>query len=116
LAPGSCSVIALRAVEDRPVLVSTSRHITQGVVDVQAETWDAQSYTLSGTSRLVPGDPYELRIFAPKDAVVAVCRAGDKGALTIKVSQDGRNVRVKFTSATGGTTKWQVVFLKPARS
>ncbi len=116
LAPGSCRVIALRAVEDRPVLVSTSRHITQGVVDVQAEAWDAASNTLSGTSRLVAGDPYELRIYAPKDAVVAVARAGDKGALTIKVSQDGRNVRVKFTSATGGTTKWQVVFFKPARS
>src|SRR5262249_54370891 len=34
----SCRVVALRAAEDHPVLVSTSRHVTQGIVDVTNET------------------------------------------------------------------------------
>jgi hypothetical protein len=115
LAPGSCRVIALRAVEDRPVLVSTSRHITQGVVDVQAEAWDAKSNILSGTSLLVPGDPYELRIFAPGHTAVSAEAAAGSGALATKVSQSGPNVRVKITSTAGGQTKWKVIFKRGLR-
>ncbi len=43
LPPGSCRVLSLRPVSDHPQLLSTSRHITQGMVDVTAETWDAVS-------------------------------------------------------------------------
>ena len=39
--PVSCRILALRACEDHPVLVSTSRHVTQGMVDVESEAWDA---------------------------------------------------------------------------
>jgi len=60
--PGSCRVIAVRAVEAHPVLVSTSRHVTQGMVDVTGEVWDGVRKTLSGTSQVVGGDPYELRV------------------------------------------------------
>jgi len=110
LRPGSCRIIAVRPVSDTPVLVSTSRHITQGVVDVQAEAWDAAANTLSGTSRLVAGDPYELRIYAPKHTVVSAQATAKGAALKAKVTQTGRQVRVKFTSTAGGTTKWKIVF------
>jgi hypothetical protein len=61
----SCRIVAARAAEGRPVLVSTSRHVTQGIVDVKEERWDGQ--TLSGLSEVVAGDPYELRIAGLKD-------------------------------------------------
>jgi hypothetical protein len=54
----------VRADEGHPVVLSSSRHVTQGIVDVLAEKWDAASSTLSGRSRRVAGDPYELRILA----------------------------------------------------
>jgi len=44
------------------VLVSTSRHVTQGIVDVTGETWNAARKTLSGVSQVVGNDPYELRV------------------------------------------------------
>jgi len=62
LPPNSCRVIAVRGVENHPVLVSTSRHVTQGMVDVTGETWDATQNTLSGVSQIIGNDPYELRI------------------------------------------------------
>lgn len=112
---GSCRIIAVRPVEDRPVLVSTSRHITQGVIDVHAEAWDAASKTLSGTSTLVAGDPYELRIYVPKLVVAtAAATVGGKEALTMKVAQKGPQLRVKFTSTTGGKATWKVVFKSDA--
>lgn len=58
----SCRAIAVRAAAGHPVLVSTSRHITQGMVDVKEEKWSSSSRRLSGTSRLVGGDSYQLRI------------------------------------------------------
>lgn len=62
LRPQSCAVLAVRPVLGRPQLISTSRHITQGLVDVTEERWDAKTRTLSGVSHVVANDPYELRI------------------------------------------------------
>jgi hypothetical protein len=62
LRPQSCAVLAVRPVLDRPQLIATSRHITQGLIDVTAERWEAATRTLSGVSETVAGDRYELRI------------------------------------------------------
>ncbi|MDR1963146.1 MAG: alpha-galactosidase, partial [Planctomycetaceae bacterium] len=63
--PGSCLILAVRPVADHPILLSTSQHITQGIVDVIEETWDSETKTLSGVSRVIGGEPYELRIYDP---------------------------------------------------
>ena len=60
--PSSCRVLAVRAAADHPVLVSTSRHVTQGMVDVSGEQWNPSRKSLSGVSQVVGGDPYELRV------------------------------------------------------
>jgi Melibiase len=64
----SCRVIAVRAAEGHPVLVSTSRHVTQGMVDVTNEKWDSSSGTLTGVSQIIGNDPYELRIAGINDS------------------------------------------------
>jgi len=63
----SCRVIAVRAAEGHPVLVSTSRHVTQGMLDVAGEKWDTSTCTLSGLSQVVGDDPYELRVAGIND-------------------------------------------------
>ncbi|MEI7809553.1 MAG: hypothetical protein WCJ07_13830, partial [Verrucomicrobiota bacterium] len=63
LPPTSCKIIAVRAAEGRPVLLGTSRHVTQGIVDVTGEKWSGN--TLSGVSQVIAGDTYELRIRVP---------------------------------------------------
>jgi hypothetical protein len=60
--PTTCRVIAVRGAEGHPVLVSTSRHVTQGIVDVAGEKWNAARKTLSGVSQIVGDDAYELRV------------------------------------------------------
>lgn len=65
LKPAGCVVLAVRPVGDRPMLLSTSQHVTQGVVDVVEENWDPATKTLFGTSRVIAGDDYELRIYDP---------------------------------------------------
>jgi hypothetical protein len=63
----SCRVLALRATTDHPVLVSTSRHVTQGLVDVTEENWSGRRERLSGNSSVIAYDPYELRIAGLND-------------------------------------------------
>ncbi|MDD4873073.1 MAG: alpha-galactosidase, partial [Kiritimatiellae bacterium] len=73
LAPASCAVLSLKPVTDHPQLISTSRHITQGIVDVVEEKWDVKARELSGISKVVAGDDYELRIITA--ASEGACKA-----------------------------------------
>ncbi len=83
LRPQSCAVLSVRPILVHPQLISTSRHITQGMVDVQEERWDAKSRTLSGVSDVVAGDRYELRILtftsASANAVTSATITGSNG-------------------------------------
>jgi hypothetical protein len=60
LPASSSAVIALRAVSNHPQVIGTSRHIMQGLIDLTNEQW--RDGELSGVSKVVAGDPYELRI------------------------------------------------------
>ncbi len=112
--PSSCRIVAIRPVQDRPQLISTSRHVTQGVIDVLAETWDAAGGVLSGASLVVADDPYELRIVAPTQpkswqAVAARVLTADKAAgVTAVLEQSGPRVRVTLTSKTSRKVHWEV--------
>lgn len=67
LPAGTCMSLAIRSATNHPQVVSTSRHITQGLMDVQREDWDVAKKTLSGTSEVVAGDRYEMRVVAPTE-------------------------------------------------
>jgi len=108
--PGqSCRILAVRPRADRPQLLSTSRHITQGIVDVAAEEWDAASRTLRGTSTIVGDDPYELRIALPPDADWSVATI-EAGGLEVNQAQSEGLARVTIDSPTSQEVVWSVKF------
>ncbi len=116
LPAGSCRVLAVRPEADHPQLLSTSRHITQGIVDVEEETWDAPERTLRGQSRVVGADPYELRIVVPTGEASYLadrCQvsAEDRAAgVRIASRQVGPCIRVRIDSETSRTVAWSVIF------
>jgi hypothetical protein len=107
LPPGSCRVIALRPVQAYPQVLGTSRHITQGILDLREEKWDAATRTLSGTSKVVGGDPYELRIATPTGMKAARVEA-DQGR--IEIVDGSQNTRVRITVPANETVRWRVAF------
>jgi hypothetical protein len=115
--PGnSCRILAVRPVSDMPQLLSTSRHVTQGIVDVTDEKWDGANSALSGNSKVVENDRYELRIILPVGAkswrATAANVSADDAASGVKVTfrQDGPKLRVALTTPASREVKWTVNF------
>jgi hypothetical protein len=113
---GSCRILAVQPLADHPQLLSTSRHVTQGMIDVTDEVWAAGSSTLSATSRVVGNDPYELRIVVPvgqkswQAAGVSVSADDQAAGVKALFKQDGPKLRVTLTSPVSREVKWQVKF------
>jgi hypothetical protein len=114
LPAGACRVISLRpAAADRPVVVGTSRHITQGVVDLVEETWDGAGRVLGGRSRVVGGDPYQIRIVAPagmKVVAVEVSEEDRAAGVTIAVDDAGAKGRVTVRATGNRDVRWRIKY------
>lgn len=116
----SCRILSVRPVSAVPQLLSTSRHVTQGIVDVTGERWDTENSALTGSSKVVGGDPYELRIVLPVAdkswRVTAAEVSPEDAAAGVKATfkQDGPKLRVVLTSPDNRETKWCVRF-EPAK-
>jgi hypothetical protein len=121
--PGqSCRILAVRSAQGRPQIISTSRRITQGIIDVVEEKWDDASRTLSGKSRVVGGDPYELRIvtgIADKGWTVEAfdVSAADKATgVRITAKQADNLVRATIKSPSGREVSWSLRFQRDAKN
>ncbi|MFO0839932.1 MAG: NPCBM/NEW2 domain-containing protein [Phycisphaerae bacterium] len=84
--PADVRVLTLVPESDRPVLIGTSRHITQGWVELLALTENGTSGAprLEGRSRVIPGEPYRLVLGLPRSKHsfrVSRVRVGPGGAL-----------------------------------
>ncbi|MCX6995727.1 MAG: NPCBM/NEW2 domain-containing protein, partial [Kiritimatiellaeota bacterium] len=88
----------------------------QGMVDVRDEMWDAATGTLSGTSQVIAGDPYELRIAGLADVKLwkparAEVSAADQAAGVTVAQADGSGLaRVTLRSAVSREVKWSLKF------
>lgn len=120
--PASCRIISVRSLADHPLLVSTSRHITQGVVDVREESWDEKSLTLRGRSLVVGRETYELRIFVPIEgtgdgsalrvADVTLSSGDERAGVRTDWHQRGAEVRARLRSPESREVAWGVRFAK----
>ncbi len=120
--PGqSCRVISVRAAEPHPVLVSTSRHVTQGIIDVSDESWSGANKTLKAESRIVANDPYELRVAGLHDGnrnwklkSASVSAADQRAGVEIQPAEQRAGeegwLRLTIRSSTGRTVHWALRF------
>jgi len=107
--PTSCRVLTIMPMEDHPQLVSTSRHITQGWVDLVSSSYDRAAHTYRGKSRVVRNDPYELRFAFPRGTGMAVSAASADG-LPVRISNHQGWATVEFTPPSSGVVNWRVTF------
>jgi hypothetical protein len=111
-----CKVVAVRTATNHPIVLSTSRHVTQGMIDLTQEGWSPaaglNSGRLFGQSKVVGNDPYELRIpsgskkWKVSDADLS---QEDKAAgVTVKVDQTDDGARVTIKSPEDRAVSWNL--------
>lgn len=114
LEPTSCRVLALVPATDRPQLVSTNRHITQGWVDLKALHFDGKKKLYSGKSAVIKNDPYELHFAFPRSGrsfrVVSARAVLSGRELPVEVENHQGWATVRFESPKTAEVEWQVVF------
>lgn len=116
LPPSSSRIVAITPLGDRPVLVGTSRHVTQGVIDIIEQRWDSKRLRLTGKSKVVGQDPYQLRIFAPTESwrvsSATLSKSDTKADATIQPEQIGREIRITINTPQNRNVSWQIAFEK----
>jgi hypothetical protein len=97
-------VICLREQQGHPQLLATNRHVSCGGVDLERVSWDGS--VLSGTSRVVRGDDYELYLSEPDGWVVGSVDAVNSQPV-LGVLRDHMR-RVTIRGAQAGLVSWSV--------
>jgi hypothetical protein len=118
LPPTSTRVLTLVPATDQIQLVSTSRHITQGWVDLVSQSFDAARNVFSGRSKVVKNDAYELRFAFPRGKYFAIKSATGRsrfGHLPVRVVNHQGWATIEITSPLTTEVSWNVVF-EPARA
>jgi hypothetical protein len=103
-----CDIYSIVEKQNRPVLISTSRHIRQMAFDIKDLAWDGQQRVLRGVSRAVAGDPYQLRIYIPDGFAAQHVELSD--GLVPKMAANGSLLTVDYVSSTAKDVEWKVFF------
>ena len=108
IVPYDCDVYAIVEKQDRPVLLSTSRHVRSMAFDIKDMSYDRGQRVLSGVSRAVAGDPYQLRIYVPDGFKAQRVELSDGLSATMTV--DGNLLMADYIAKTGNDVSWRVHF------
>jgi hypothetical protein len=108
LDPYDCDIYSIVEKQNRPVLISTSRHIRQMAFDIKDLVYDAKQRALKGVSRAVSGDPYQLRIYVPEGFTAKRVELSEGIESTMKI--EGNLLTVDYISSTGKDVEWKVFF------
>jgi hypothetical protein len=116
--PAGVRVVTLVPERPRPVLISTSRHITQGWVDLLEleEGGIVTRPTLSGRSRVIAGDPYTLTVGLPRKApsfrLVGARAEGEGSEHPVRVSMANHQgyATVTLESDVTQSVRWELRF------
>ena len=107
LNPNSCKVFSIKRKLDIPQIISTSRHITQGAVDLKNVGWNEEVKILNVESdNLVIGDEYSVIVYIPPDLVFNKCQSNFES----EIFQISDNViEIRFT-VINKFFEWSLIF------
>jgi hypothetical protein len=113
-APTSCRVLTLLPDDGGIQFISSSRHITQGWLDLASLTKNEAGTAFSGTSKVVKNDPYELRFVFPRGtnyvAKRAVAKSGALKKLPVTIANHQGWAAITFTAPKTSEVKWEIEF------
>ena len=113
LRPGEARMLSVHRVETHPQFLSTNRHLMQGFVDlVGVPQWDAEKNTLSGTSKVIGGQTYQVILAGNGYQAVSATAAGATAKIEPLAGAEGM-FRLSLESSQTAEIAWTVVFSPP---
>ncbi|HHJ09811.1 MAG TPA: hypothetical protein ENK25_02840 [Bacteroidetes bacterium] len=109
LRPGEARMLSVREQFDHPRIISTNRHIMQGYLDVTSTSWDPETKTLRGSSKIIGNDPYVITIAAEGFAPVGSSCGSSNTKSELTTLPDGL-VRLILTTTKNLEENWSVIF------
>jgi hypothetical protein len=100
-------LLGLRYVEQRPMLVASNRHYTQGALDHTNITWSYDTPRLSGSFKGVQGFPYTLTFYLPEPYRLKEVACSE--ALTGR-KEEGTTLSLSLSPAASGEVTWSLQF------
>ncbi|MBM4093956.1 MAG: hypothetical protein FJ276_31800 [Planctomycetes bacterium] len=100
-------VFAIREARVHPWVLSTTRHISQGGVDLLDAKWDGGANTLSGKSAVVVGDPYVLTVHLPGGFRLASAQVSGEKA---EIANQKETATIRIVPSATKTVEWKMAF------
>jgi hypothetical protein len=108
LEPNCCAMISLRKVTPYPQVVSTDRHILQGWVDLTNVRWDPEDKTLSGTAKVIRGEPF--KIVVANNGYKVLNAVSEQGKFDLKPHSVAGLSCLTLSSADNAEQKWELKY------
>ena len=97
--------LAIREKLDRPQLVSTNRHISQGAAEIEKLIWD--NNTIKGRSKMIVDDRYVITVFVPENYQFELAKVDGK---EVKATQEGHLLTVSHLPKQTASLSWEISF------
>lgn len=113
VSPASARVLTLLPQAEHPQLISTSRHLTQGWVDLVTQKYNPKTNSYHGRSKVIRNDPYEVRFVFPRGQNFLIKTASARGAfgnLPVKITNHQGWATIEFKSSRTTEVSWNVAF------
>jgi len=105
LSPNAIHTYSIREATNHPQIISTNRHLTQGGVDLENVSW--KKNVLSGESKVVQGDPYEVYVYLPTNFHLQSARAN---GTAMQIETKEHLAVVRHMPSQTGSIRWQIRF------
>lgn len=123
LEPCASRVVAVRRKTGLPQILSTSRHLSQGALELHNVTYDQESMVLSGVSDVIAGDDYNIYVYVPEGlrvfyesdntSMFGIERIDVTGNLSYETQCDHGSVwKLPVHSNESKLEKWSVAFVR----
>jgi hypothetical protein len=109
LEPSHCAMLSIRKVQPNPQVLSTNRHVLQGWVDLAEVKWDAAGKKLSGTAKVIGGEPFRI-VLAGNGRKPLRASANDALARMESHPAGGELTTLVMERKDNGETRWSVEF------
>jgi hypothetical protein len=108
LKPNCCAMISLRKAMPYPQVISTDRHLLQGWVELADVSWDPTTGVLSGTAKVIGGEPFKIVVAGNGHKVLETAVTG-VGAELNACSEADLNC-LTLTSADTAEVNWSLEY------